>query len=243
MARTRSQQLGAPARRCRPPGRSASASPAHRVADPQLDRVHAERLRPACPSATRARSTPAPRRSRASRRTAGCSCRARSASMSTLSHAYGPTAKLAALRRHRRRARRVRAAVEHDRRPDVHELAVAVGAVLEAHPGRVPVDVAVEGLLAGVDHLHRPVGAQRQQAGVDLHRDVLAGAERAADAGQRAAAPCRPAGRGVGDLALVDVQPLGGDVEVDAAVARPGPRARTRGRGRPGPACRPRTRR
>jgi hypothetical protein len=53
---------------------------------------------------------------------------------------------------------------------------------------------------------------------VDLHRDVLAPAERAPDTGQRQA---HLLGRQVerrGDLLAVDVQPLGGDVEVDAAL-------------------------
>ncbi len=40
----------------------------------------------------------------------------------------------------------------------------------------------------------------------------------------------------------IDVQPLGGDVEIDAAVLARDRQARTRGRGRPGPACRARTR-
>jgi hypothetical protein len=90
--------------------------------------------------------------------------------------------------------------------------------VLEPHPGRVPVDVAEERLLAVVDHLDRPAGSQCQQAGVDVHGQVLAAAERAADAGE--GHPDLLGGqpeRGT-DLALVGVQPLGGDVQVDPAV-------------------------
>ena len=46
-------------------------------------------------------------------------------------------------------------------------------------------DVAVERLLAAVRHLHRPARLEGEQAGVDLHVDVLARAERAADTGER----------------------------------------------------------
>ena len=67
----------------------------------------------------------------------------------------------------------------------VDEPAVAGGAVLVAHARGVAVDVAEERLLPPVEHLHRPPGAQREQAGVDLHREVLAPAERPAHAGQR----------------------------------------------------------
>ena len=53
---------------------------------------------------------------------------------------------------------------------------------------------------------------------MDLHREVLAAAERAADAGQREPHLLRRQVEARGDLVAVDVQPLGGDVEVDAAV-------------------------
>ena len=46
----------------------------HRVAQPDLDGARARTPRRACPSGSRARSTPAPRRTRASLRRAGCSC-------------------------------------------------------------------------------------------------------------------------------------------------------------------------
>ena len=92
-------------------------------------------------------------------------------------------------------------------------------AVLAPDPRRVPVDVADERLLAAVDELHRAARVQREQRAVDLHRQVLAPAERAADA-----AEVEPhllgleaeAGR---DLVAVDVQPLRRDVDVDAALA------------------------
>ena len=113
----------------------------------------------------------------------------------------------------------VGAAVEVDRRPGVDEPPVAVGAVLVVHRGGVPVHVAEERLLAVVDHLHRLAGVQREQAAVHVHRQVLAAAERAADAGEVQPDPVGGQAEGRADLALVDVQPLRGDVEVDAAGA------------------------
>ena len=53
---------------------------------------------------------------------------------------------------------------------------------------------------------------------MDLHRDVLAPAERAADAGEREAHLVLRQGERSGDLVAVDVQPLGRDEEVDPAV-------------------------
>ena len=95
----------------------------------------------------------------------------------------------------------------------------AVGAVLVAHRRGVPVHVAEERLLAGVDHLHRLAGVQRQQAGVHVHGQVLAAAERAADPGQGQPDLLRRQAERRADLLLVHVQPLGRDVQVDAAVA------------------------
>ncbi len=51
-----------------------------------------------------------------------------------------------------------------------------------------------------------------------VHREVLATAERAADPGQREPHPLGRQAQRARDLALVDVQPLGGDVELDPAV-------------------------
>ena len=52
-----------------------------------------------------------------------------------------------------------------------------------------------------------------------LHADVLAGAERAADAGEGHPHLVVAQAEAVGDLVAVDVQPLGGHVQVDAALA------------------------
>ena len=60
---------------------------------------------------------------------------------------------------------------------------------------------------------------QREQRAVDLHREVLAPAERAADAGEVDAHLLERQPEARRDLAAVDVQPLRGDVDVDAALA------------------------
>ena len=60
---------------------------------------------------------------------------------------------------------------------------------------------------------------QREQRAVHLHREVLAAAERAADAGQVDAHLLGRQAEAGRDLVAVDVQPLRGDVDVDAALA------------------------
>ena len=45
----------------------------------------------------------------------------------------------------------------------------------------MPVHVAVKRFLAAVAHLHRAFGAQRQHARMDLHAEILARAEGAAN--------------------------------------------------------------
>ena len=60
---------------------------------------------------------------------------------------------------------------------------------------------------------------QRQQRAVDLHREILAAAERAADAGQVDAHLLGREPEAGRDLVAVDVQPLRGHVDVDAALA------------------------
>ena len=143
---------------------------------------------------------------------------------------------------HGRRRRRVGAAVEHEAGLDLDDLAVAGGVVAHPDRGRVAVDVAEEALGPGVGHAHRPPEAQGQQAGVHLQADVLAGAERPADAAEREPHGGLGQVEAGGDLLAVLVQPLGGDVQLDARRrrdrARPAP---PRARGTPGPACRSRT--
>ncbi len=90
--------------------------------------------------------------------------------------------------------------------------------MLVVHLRRVAVHVAVEGLVPGVDDLDRLAGVLGQQAGVDLHRDVLAAAEGPADAGQGQPDLLLGQVEHRSHLLAVHVQPLGGDVEVDAAV-------------------------
>ena len=125
----------------------------------------------------------------------------------------------AGVRDDRGRARGVRAAVEQDPHADVDELPLLRRAVLGPDPRRVAMDVADERLLAAVDHLHGPPRVEREHRRVHLDREVLATAERAADAGEvdpHLLRLEREAGR---DLVAVDVQPLGRDVDVDAALA------------------------
>ena len=135
-----------------------------------------------------------------------------------LGTSYGPAAKHARVDEHRPAGRRVGAAVEHDPGLDLDQPAVAGRVVAVAHARGVAVDVAEERLLAGEHHLHRPAGVQREQAEVDLQADVLAGAERAADAGEGHPHLVGRQAEAGGDLVAVDVQPLGRHVQVDAAV-------------------------
>ncbi len=123
------------------------------------------------------------------------------------------------VRCHGGRARRVRAAVEEDPHADADEAPVAVRPVLGPDPRRVTVHVPDERLLARVDHLHRPARVQREQRAVDLHREVLAAAERAADAGEVDPHLLGLEVEARRDLVAVDVQPLRRDVDVDTALA------------------------
>ncbi len=118
----------------------------------------------------------------------------------------------------RRGGRRVRAAVQDDLALHVRELAVLGGAVLVVELRRVAVHVAEERLEPVVDDLDRLVRGQGQEAGVDLHRDVLAATEGTADARERHTDLLRREAEDRGDLLEVRVQPLGGDVQLDAAV-------------------------
>ena len=188
-----------------------------RVADPQLDRVHAQCL--GQPVHLRLVAEACLHRPEPAHRPAGRVVGVHHLPVEL--HVVAlvrPDGEAGGVAHDRRRAGGVGAAVEEDRGADEDQRPVPGRAVLEVHPRRVAVDVAVERLLAGVDHLHRPVRPQRQQAGVDLHRDVLAGAERAADAGERQAHLLLRQAEAGRDLPPVDVQPLRGDVEVDPAV-------------------------
>ena len=69
---------------------------------------------------------------------------------------------------------------------------------------------------AAVGDAHRPAEPQGQQARVDLQADVLAGTERPADAAEHEADPLLREAEAGGDLLAVLVQPLRGDVQLDA---------------------------
>ena len=86
-------------------------------------------------------------------------------------------------------------------------------------------DVPVEGLLPPVGHLHRASRAQREQAGVDLHVDVLARPERAADAGERDPHLLLREVEARRELLEVDVEPLRRRAELDTTVPGRGGRA------------------
>ena len=77
--------------------------------------------------------------------------------------------------------------------------------------------VTRERLLPVVDDLHGAVRVQRQQCTVDLHREVLPATECAADTAEMDANRCQRQREARRDLRTVDVQPLSGDVDVDAA--------------------------
>ena len=131
----------------------------------------------------------------------------------------GTDRKTGGVGRHGGRARGVGAAVEQDLHPHGDELTGPRRAVFAPDARRVPVHVAEEGLLAVVDDLHGPLRVQREHGAVDLHREILATAERAADAGEVDPHLLRRQVEARRDLVAVDVQPLRRDVDVDAALA------------------------
>jgi hypothetical protein len=79
--------------------------------------------------------------------------------------------------------------------------------------------MARERLFAVVAHLHRTTRVEREQRAVDLHREILATAERAADAREVDADLLRAEVETRRDLVAIDVQPLGRHMDVDAALA------------------------
>ena len=125
----------------------------------------------------------------------------------------------ARVRDDRCRARRIGASVDQDPHANGDEPAVARRPVLGPDPSRVAVDVADERLLAVVDDLHRPTGTEREHRRVDLHGEVLATAERAADAGEMDPNLLGLEVEARRDLVAIDVEPLRRDVDVHAALA------------------------
>ena len=123
------------------------------------------------------------------------------------------------VRADRGRARGVGAAVQHDRRPDEDQVAFPVRTMRVPHQGGVAVDVAGEGLLAPVPHLHRATRPQGQNTAVDLHGEIFAGAESAPHARQPQADFLSRQAQALANLVEVDVQPLGRDPEIDPALA------------------------
>ncbi len=91
--------------------------------------------------------------------------------------------------------------------------------MLEAHARGVAMDVADEGLRAPVDDAHRAARVQREQRAMHLHREILAAAEGAADAGQVDAHLLGGEAEAGRDLVAVDVQPLRRHVDVDSTLS------------------------
>ena len=91
--------------------------------------------------------------------------------------------------------------------------------MLGPDPRRMTVHVTGERLLTVVDDLHGAARVQREHCAVNLHRQVLTTAERTPDAAEVDADLLERQAEAGCDLGTVDVQPLGGDVDVDPALA------------------------
>ena len=120
---------------------------------------------------------------------------------------------------HRIAGRAEGAAVQDDPRLDAPEGPVWVGLVAHPQLGRMPVDMAHEALGPAVLHLHRPPRVQGEQAEVDLEADILPRPEGAPYPGVVDAHRVLVHPQAGHDLVAVYVGPLGGDVEVDTALA------------------------
>ena len=211
-----------------------------RVQEPELDRIDVERRRELVHlrlggEAGLHRAEPAHRAARRVVRVHGRRLDQRVRDL------VGPAGERCGVRADGGRRGGVGAAVEQDAEADVHELALARRAVLDPHARRVPVDVAGERLLAVVDDLDRPARVQREQGAVDLHRQILATAERAADTGEMDPHLVERKVEARRDLHGGRRAATGSRRRCRRRLPRRGPRARTRGRGTPGPGCRPRS--
>ena len=105
-------------------------------------------------------------------------------STSALSTAYGPHANEAAFDVTAADVDAYAPPSEQDLYADADELSLARRPVLRPDLGWMAVDMPDEGFLTAVDDLHRTVRVQGEHRPVDLHREILAPAERAADAGE-----------------------------------------------------------
>ena len=159
---------------------------------------------------------------RASRRTAGCWCARRSRRCTALGTRYGPAAKHAALASTADDVDGVGAAVEHEPRLDLHELAVGVGGVAHPDARRVAVHVAEERLLAEYTiFTGRPVrSASRHEWTCRLTSSRAPNAPPTPPRVSRTSSSGEP--EAGGDLVAVVVQPLGRDEQVDARRRRSG---------------------
>src|SRR5919204_373090 len=94
--------------------------------------------------------------------------------------------------------------VGKDAHPHADEPAFSGRTVLGPDLRRVAMDMADERLLPSVDELDGTVGVEREQRAVDLHRQVFAAAERAADTGEVYAHLLRLEPEARGHLVAVD---------------------------------------
>ena len=112
----------------------------------------------------------------------------------------------------------VPATIQYEARGDLDEVPFFVSFVAVPHARWVALHMTDERLGAVVHHLDGTARGERQHGDMDVYRDVLTRSERATD-------PCRMAadliwfhGEARNDLAVVDMDPLAGDVEIKAAL-------------------------
>ncbi len=184
------------------------------VAQPQLERVHPQRLG----EPVHLRLMPEARLHRAEAPHGAARRVVRPGDVRLDEHVaapVGPDGEVRGVGHHRGARRGVGAAVEHHAGTDSDQVPVGCRLVAVPHPRRVTVHVADEALLPVVDHLHRATGGQGEQAQVDLQRDVLPRPEGAPDAG--VVHPYLVLGdpQAGDDLGVVGVGPLGRHVQVD----------------------------
>ena len=121
-----------------------------------------------------------------------------------------------AVHEHRRRGAAIGPTVEHDPRFDSHDSPGAIGVMAHPDGGRMSVYVSVEALFAVVGDANRSSGSQGEQTRVHLQADVFASTEGAADSAEHESDLVLGHSQTGGDLLSILVQPLSGDVQLDA---------------------------
>ena len=108
-----------------------------------------------------------------------------------------------------RRGRCVGAAVDEQSSLDTDERPVAPRAVAHPHARRVPMHVTIEGFLPAITHLDWSPSAEGEQAGVDLHADVLPSPESPTHARKVKPHLFRRQPQAGRELFMIGVEPLG----------------------------------